>query len=483
MKKILLFTLLFFGIISTYAQDFWLSPRQFGLDTATNGISRYRVLYNTHVAAIEQGVDVDYFGLDTLELEIPADMKTIPLTQYNSFHQLKLKVTNNSKNCFLFNRVMPAQPIDISKEMIDSGDFRSIPELSEGEYLLILEDTTLWVDKRQGHNYGHKRKDILLIKDGIAENKPIMPYNTPETRVVASYCQVSSEPTVISGLTLIRSAESTSKTYLFDIKNVGHLQISDIQIQTPQSTLVADAAIRVTNVADFSLEYIQVDGTYSCTDYYGYAFNLDNIWNSNFLHLNAHANWGVFGTNNMNNVKVELCDINRFDIHCYGRDVVLKDCVFSKLYNQFSSYFGILRFEKCIFYEHTPVLLESTYSAYTPFDVVFDECIFYITNQNNYLIDGRYLSATQNTRPEVRAKNLPNIKLINSTIHLKCPIKNFYAFRFSDVTYQENVGNIKEIDYQNLNVVGGKITLKISNKDFPHSTPINFPLRNQILGK
>lgn len=482
MKKLVPSFLLFFCILFAFGQHTPLSPYDFGLDTAKTGIGRYYVLYNTHKAAVEQGVDVDYYGIGELDIEIPADVKPIPLTQYNSFHQLVLNVTNNSKGCFLFERIIPTDSITIPKELIDKGDFRSIPQLRNGQYILILEDQTPWVDNRSGYKYGHNRKDILLIKNGIASNKPVMPYNTPETKVVATYCKASSVPTVVSGLSFIRTKESTFRTYAFDIQNIANLVLCDIEIVTPPTDLVADVAIRVYNVADFQCDYVRINGTYSRTDYSGYGLCLDNVWKSRFSHLWGHANWGIFGTNNMNDVEIEYSDINRFDIHCYGRDVTMKNCTFSNLYHQFSSMYGTLKFEDCIFDNEIPVLLESTYNAYTPFELVFDRCLFYVTKTCNFLVDARMLTTTVNSRPEVALKCLPNIKMTNSTIHLSESVDNYYMFHFKSVEYKEKVGYVENLDIQDLIVQGGKVKMKIANKSFPHENSIQFPLNNETLG-
>ena len=73
----------------------------------------------------------------------------------------------------------------------------------------------------------------------------------------------------------------------------------------------------------------------------------------------------MFGNNNINTALIENSEINRFDIHCYGRDISFKDVVFVNLYNQFSSTFGTIRFDRCTFRHFTPVLYEASYNSYT----------------------------------------------------------------------------------------------------------------------
>lgn len=482
LKKILIiiFTTTF-SIAYGQEQKTPISPCSFGMEEAKTDIERFYALYNTHVAAIEQGVDVDYDGIDRLNIEIPADAKPIPLTSYNIFHSLVLNVRNNSKNFYLFRLSQPTDSIDVSKEQIDGGDFGTVKELRTGKFLIVLQDNRLWVDQRQGYKYGHTRKDILLIEDGKAANQPIMPYNTPETQPAVSYCPVTDDFKVISDIVINRTPDSKFKTYCFDVKNQYNVELCDIIINTPKSELVADNAIRITNCADVTLEYVKINETYSRKDYYGYGILMDNVWDSKIRNLTSHSDWGIFGTNNISEALLENCNINRYDIHCYGRNATIRNCTFDNLYNQFSSMYGQLKFERCIFNKHIPVLIESTYNAYTPFDIEFDRCVFNINGRCNYLVDARTLSDIRNSRPEVADKNLPNITLNNCIVNLFENTNRLYMFHFTHVHYTDTVGYLEQIYIDNLKVHGGKVVLKVGNKDFKHNK-LTFPMYNQEVG-
>ena len=80
----------------------------------------------------------------------------------------------------------------------------------------------------------------------------------------------------------------------------------------------------------------------------------------------------MFGNNNVNKAMLQNCDINRFDIHCYGKDVSFEKCSFVDFYNQFSSVYCELYFRSCTFTSFFPILMEYSYNAYTGFDLVFD---------------------------------------------------------------------------------------------------------------
>ncbi len=482
MKRLFIVALLLMAANLLKGQNYRMSPCMFGLEEAKTDIERFYALYNTHVEAVKYGVEVDYDGVKEVNIEIPADAKSIPLTSYNIFNDLVINVKNNSKNFYLFSLTQPTDSVYISKKVIDGGDFTNVKGLRAGQHLVILQDDNLWVDKRQGHEYGHTRKDLLYVVDGKAVNKPIMPYNTKETKPNVRICPVTDEVKVISGITINRVKDSKYKTYCFDIQKQYNVELCDVVINTPESNLTADAAIRINDCAKVQIDHVKINGTYSRTDYYGYGISMNNVWKSEILYLNSRSNWGIFGTNNINDALLDHCDINRYDIHCYGRDVTIRNCKFNNLYNQFSSVYGTVLFEKCVFNNHVPVLLESSYNAYTGFELKFNDCVFNINNKCNYLVDARYLTDIRNSRPEVSTKNLPNITMTKSTINLLEPVKKYYMFHFGSVSYKDNVGYISSIEVKNLKVNGGKVQLKICNKDFPHEKKIKFPLYNQVIG-
>ena len=484
MRKCLLLSVLLMMAFMANAQTDALTPQMFGLQKAKTDVDRYYVLYNMHKAARILGREVDYSGIGELNIELPADAQPIPLNNGCDFSGLVLNVTNNNKKgMYLFTLTQPTDTIHISKEQVDSGDFSEISRLDTNTYLLILQDDSSWVDKRQGYSYGHTRKDILVVDHHHAVNQTVMPYNTPGTQLRASICPATHNIKVIAGITINRHAGDSAKTYCFDVQNQFNVELRDITINTPENNFYADAAIRINNSANIRLNRVNINGTYSQTNHYGYGVSMDNVWRSQIVNMKARANWGIFGNNNINEVVLDSCDINRYDIHCYGRDVIMQNCTFSNLYNQFSSVFGKVVFENCVFNNHIPVLLESSYNAYTPFDLYFYNCTFRINSKRNYLVDARDLTNTRNSRPEVGPKNLPNINMSRPTFILTDDVSKLYMFRFSSVSYTGNVGNINRIDVKQISVKGGKVQLKVCNKDFPHKQPINFPLRNQTFGK
>ena len=71
-----------------------VSPYDFGLASARTGVERYEVLLRAHTAAVSAGVNVNYSGIDSIDIEIPQSFKRIPLTSYNDFKGCVLNIRN-----------------------------------------------------------------------------------------------------------------------------------------------------------------------------------------------------------------------------------------------------------------------------------------------------------------------------------------------------------------------------------------------------
>ena len=200
MNRLLLSLVLSFCLGEAVAAQKALNPIQFGLFEVETAIERYEVLYKTHCEALESNASVSYKGIDRIDIEIPSSSRSIPLTDRTDFAGTSIYVTNHSSNLYLFEMTDKIEPIEVSKEQVDSGDFTGNPTFAKGRFLLVLEDETPWVRQRIGYNYGAIRRDILLIDDGKALNKAVSPYNNEWTRVKAKYLLLPNGKKKISNL-------------------------------------------------------------------------------------------------------------------------------------------------------------------------------------------------------------------------------------------------------------------------------------------
>lgn len=452
--------------------------------TNKEGVDAFWALYNAHTEALETGKSVKYPGGD-IRITIPEDAKSIPLTNKTDFGGTTFTVENKSiDGFFLFTLIGEVKSIDIEQSLLGGRNFSSVPELSKGTVLLLLWDENPWVKNRKGYSYGATRQDNLLLKDGIAQNDPVMPWNNPETtRPRITYVQTDDSSKVIQNVTFNRTHSSTMKTMLVRVEYQNNVLLNNITINTPQNDeMYGDYVVRVYNSTNVIVRDVTINGTYSQNNEFGYGINMLNNWNTSFIRLIANAKWGVFGTSNMNKVSLEDCDINRFDIHCYGRDITMKNCVFRNLYNQFSSVYGTIRYEHCFFYKHTPYLNETSYNCYTPFTLEIEDCVWEVPSQKTpealCAIGG--LFNEYNERPELNKRAYPNVYVDGLKVIVPSKYKAIYVFYHNEnITDLRPVENIKEVLVNDLEIEDG-VDFNLWNKDINTENTIDFIVKRKM---
>ncbi len=452
-----------------------VSPFDFGLREATGGMGRYFALYNAHVAALQQGVEVDYSGVDTLELELPPSWKSIPLGPKTDFRGLVLYVTNHAHHGALFNLSQAAQPLKLDKEAVDLGRFEHVPALAQGRHLLILNDQNPWTERR-GYGYKQYRADIMVVEDGRSLNAPVAPWNTDSTRLKASYCDIDTAQKVFRNITMHRTPGCSFRTTLVSVSGLYNVLIENAHVTTPRSKMIADGIFSISNSARVTLRDVTVDGTYSgygSTRNYGYAFSLNNLWDTRFERVTAHGNWGVFGSNNLSNTHLVDCDLDRFDIHCYGRDAWLKGCTLRQRQTQFSSMYGTVKFDSCRFVDCIPVRIRSSYNAYTPFDIVMNDCTFELTPRYHALVNVMLLDTADNPRPELKEKCWPNLTVNRMTVVVPWTVGSLNLFHPTGTLadLRRAFGHINAVEVRGLKMVrpGGAevaVPVRLSSREF-----------------
>lgn len=417
-------------IISDYCIKQDINPIQYGLSEAKTGEDRYNILLRTHTEALRLGVGVSYAGIKRIELSIPSNAKPIPLTHYTDFADVIIRVDNKQKEMYLFSLSMELIPVTVRGKQIDNRNFSDNPSLKTGSKLLVITDKTPWVDNRRGHDYGATRKDIMLVRNGIGGNSTVQSYCTNASSPECYYCDVDeSVKTVFKNVTMERTTTSTKITNLVRIENQYNVELKNITINTPEGTgLSRDRAVFIVNCLDVSLSDVTINGTYSLIGTFGYGVSLDNTCNLRVNNMFARAHWGVFGNNNVNKASLTNCDINRFDIHCYGKDISFEKCNFVDLFNQLASVYGEVNFKDCIFTSFKPILIASSYNAYTAFDAKFENCIFNFDESHCCVIDFSGFEKEINKRPELQEKCLPNVTIKNCRVNMIDGSKKWYVY-------------------------------------------------------
>lgn len=459
-----------------------VNPLDYGLKEAKTGMERYGVLLKCHQDAVKKSAKVTYAGIGSIEIEIPEKFSSIPLTSETDFASCALKVLNRQKKAvYLYSMIQKTKAVAVPARCIDKADFHMVAELNNGTYLLIITDKNLWVDNRIGYSYGHTRNDVMLVRNGVGSNKPVMPYDNMQSQAECTFCKVDLSQKVIKNLNVVRDARSTAVTNIFRIEAQNNVLLANMSFTTPDGTgLQDDRMIRIENCTNVRFENLNVKGTYSAVDHSGYAFNMNNIWNHTAHRVTANGNWGVYGNNNIHKALMQDCDLNRFDIHCYGRDISSKGCTYSDRYNQFSATYGTIRYDDCTFTNFTPYLTGGSYNAFVGVDVVFNRCTFNLSesgNQKACMAKITGLGHEENKRPELRKKCLPNFSFRNCTINIDKNLKRWYFFNLGNVKNIPALGYISEIKMQKV-TINGEAAFDFSTVAFKTEKPLSINFNN-----
>lgn len=433
------------------------------LASARSDEARWRLLYDKHAAARKQGVTVRYPRKFTINISIPKGAASMILDSNQDFNGCTFNVKNNTTDYFfLFSIEQGGKevPLEIPKRVIESGNFSSVKALSSGLKILKITDRNEWVARREGYKYGVTRKDILLLRNGIAVNKPVASYSTASSDPVCTFRNVSDEILTVKNIKFRRAYPSTARTYLLRVLNQNNVFVSNVSIYTnPNETKNADQCIYCQDCTNLRFDDVDIDGTYSGKSDYGYGISLDNVWNVTFNRLTAKAKWGVFGNNNVSLMTLNKCKINRFDCHCYGANFYCNSCDFFDMYNQVSSVYGEIRFSRCTFTNFRPLLFEYSYNAYTGFELYFTDCTFNADASHNYIIDAGMLENVINKRPELSKKCWPNVHIKNMKINTTADVKSVYLFKIrGEKQYTQPLGYMSSIDIESLTMSNPRVT-------------------------
>lgn len=421
---------------------------------ATTGEERYNALYKAHSTAMAMGISPDYSGVGTVELVVPKSHKSIPVGRNTDFKGAVFKVLDTVSDVYLFSMVNPSTRVEVTGKNIDSGDFSSVPELRSGLCVLRVQDDSLWVANREGYDYGATRRDAFLIRDGKASCEPCYSYNTPATRLNCSYCVTDDEQKTFTDVSLIRDPKSTFKVSLLNASFQNNLKISKVFVQTPQDNdWYGDHAINILYSTNILCEDITFDGTYSQTNHYGYGLACNCLWNATFRRISSHSRWGVFGCNNLHDSTLEDSDCERFDTHCYGKNITVRNSTITGRGIPVASIYGTILIENCKFVDCYFYSTRPDYNSYVPFDLVIKDSE--ITPKSTALISMGRLNTVTNSRPELAKKCWPNVKIENLIVNVPSGYTKMYLFTSQANNLKKPLGYISDV-----NISGMKFNYK-----------------------
>lgn len=447
-----------------------LNPLSFNINLL-DWTSTYDLLYSLHTTAISMDVNVNYKDVRRINIEIPSVFNSIPLSNTTDFRNCEFHIRNNSKDCYLFERgsQRPRIELDIDPDLLKGIDYSSVPELKNGKFILVVQDANLWAKRilNQGDTNIY-RYDIISIQDGFARNTPIQPYDTVDSRPVFYAINVDEDknPTICNGKFFREN--STKLTNLFDIEKVDGMLVKDVYVHTDKTTapndMKADATFYFSRVANLTLDNVYQMNTYSDAANaitHGYFLMILNGFNIKLININAHDNdWGVIGCRCINTAFVDKCNMNRFDIHTYGRGVTIRDSIFSYKFCQIGDYYGDIVFDNCTFNKcSSPLIHEHTYNYLTKYNVYFKNCTINGSDRLLYYINPHMDVAP--IRVEQSKKYLPNIYVEGLVVNLD---KDKY-FKILHNNGQWKPTNFYEGVYGFENIVLKNFTVNSDSKD------------------
>lgn len=406
------------------------------LDENLSPEATYRRILSIHET--HNGSNILYPPNRNIKIAFDASGDTsINLNNETDFNNCTFEITgsfNNpgTKQPFLFSVLGNSfGSIFIDKREIDSGDFSKTVDFPEGLCLLKIEDQSPFTIYHPATNLPSLkfRSDILLVDDKRAINRVIAPYDNSESIPIATYKQIgTSNPIVIKNVTIIRTASLTRKCHVLQIQRKNDIHLENIQVETlPPSSgsiFTGDSCISISDSTNVTLKDIEINGTYSQTNQFGYGLNFTNIWNLHLENIVAtDSNWGVTCGYNLNHVTLKDCHLNRLDLHLYGRDFYCEGCTFENTnaaalsasrhnINRFGGLFGYVRYKACVFEGFTPLRIDWEFQLYTPFDLIFESCTIKLKSDMLYLIEPGNLNPSEDHfRQSLNKIYWPNISM------------------------------------------------------------------------
>jgi hypothetical protein len=493
---IMLFLLIQSNTFTVAAANNYTAELSHALATCTSRTDLLNRISAIHQMAYENGDKVVYPSKKIFNISIPTNFKPIKLTDNTDFNGCTFVVENKQEKTVLFELSAANSPkaVRIEKSQLKAGAVIKLG--SNSPKLLTVKDENLWTTRydfdSQGEISGVKgkyyRKDILFIADSVVTNDPIATYDNNDSNPSYKYVYVTTDEKTFRNVSLIREVSSSAITNLLHVEHQYNVSIENVNVKTeiqpdPKDRFYNDQCIRVDNSVKIRMADITVLNTYSAQSIWGYAIEMNNVYDCSFSNLDITAIRGGFNTTCANKMSFTDCILNRVDVHYYGRDILCTNCTFRNtlnnfhVYNRVASFYGTLRYDNCFFDNFLPVRIDSEYNAFTPFNVEMNDCTLKIIYQSpsfyNCICYVPILESLENERTELREKCLPNLNIKKLKIAGPKNVKEFCFFIINRPKYKGDIQGLENINVDNVSyAIDGNTSLTFH--DCNQQLPTNY---------
>ena len=144
-----------------------------------SGKELFEVLKKWHTDAYKTDAELIYPENMVLEIGIPSDAKSIPLSPSTDFNGCRIIVENSVINNFILFSLTSKKtekPVKVDCCLINSGDYSSLPQLNSGLKLMRIRDKNAWTHRAP------EEGDYDVFRQDINRAHPIASY------IVAEQC-------------------------------------------------------------------------------------------------------------------------------------------------------------------------------------------------------------------------------------------------------------------------------------------------------
>lgn len=378
----------------------------------------FSILYKAFQTARQTGVNVNFDGVTKIDIELTEeDIDRGPIDfDYIDFKGIEFNIINNVGNLNLFKHINYNEfvNIEIDKSIIDTHDYSSIPELSNGDFILEVDDTVDWVTRNDPNDERtYRRKDIILIHNGYSENLPIYNYKGDQVVIKCRYIKINPKTKGISNATFIFSNSTYTNMFCL-VDDDNNIQFNNVNIKVYNDNNLNNGVLfTIRSCTNILFENCNFYGQYDNSGY-AYIVNTTGVYNILFSNVKCLTDkWHFNGANYTSKMTVLNSTITGLDSHLYNKDYTVRDSIVIKHPINSSGVYGQVVIENCEINEVEISSGGSSYNIFNKHDLIIKNCVL---KSSSSVFNIFQISSEVNSREEIAVKYLPNIYIDGITV-------------------------------------------------------------------